>query len=209
MEIEFKGGNCVIINHKKESFVVDPKISTLGLKDQGQYATAQLLTQPQFAAPKAEGALIIDGPGEYEVHNCTIRGIAAQSHIQPEGAHSATIYCMQVDDIHVAVLGHIAPRLSETQVEAIGIVDVLIVPVGDHGYTLDAKEAAALVREIDPKVVIPTHYAEEGVEYEVPQAKIDEFLTELGVVGEESAKLKLKAGQLPERLTVYKLTRSK
>jgi hypothetical protein len=54
------------------------------------------------------------------------------------------------------------------------------------------------------------HYAEDGVAYEVPQAPLEDFLKELGTTAEEPVnKLKLKGGQLPEKLTVYQVTRTK
>lgn len=210
MEIEYKGGNCVVITHKKNTFVVDPKISDLGLKDQGTQATAQLLTQQRFAVAHSENTIVLDGPGEFEVRNCSVMGIAAQAHTDsPETPKSATMYRIELEDTAIAVVGHIFPNLSEAQMEALGMVDILIVPVGGHGYTLDAKGAVELVRAVDPKIVIPTHFAEDGVQYEVPQAGVEEFLKELGGVQETTAKLKIKGGQLPGALTTYYITRTK
>jgi len=210
MEIEYKGGNCVVISYKKEEIVTDPALSQIGLKDQGSKATVQLLTQERFAAPASEDTIVIDGPGEYEVHNCSIAGIAANAHITPEGKRTATMYRLDIEDTSVAILGHIAAKLDDDQLEAIGVVDVLILPVGGYGYTLEPKQAVDLVRTIEPKIVVPVHYAEEGVTYEVPQAPLEEFLKELGTTPEEPVvKLKLKAGILPEKLTVYQITRTK
>lgn len=210
MDIERKGANCVVLGTKKYTFVIDPKLSDKGLKDQGN-ATAQLLTQSVFAAPGGDDTVVIDGPGEYEVQNCSIKGIAARPHSQPEGApKTATIYHLDFDDLSVAVLGHVAAALDEDELEALGVVDVLILPVGGYGYSIEPKEAAALVKTIEPKIVIPTHYSEEGVTYEVPQAPLQDFLTELGAkVEEPTPKLKLKAGVFPDVLTVFELTRTK
>ena len=210
MELEYKGGNCVVFSHKKEEIVTDPKVSEIGLKDQGAHAAVQLLTQNRFAAAASDETIVVDGPGEYEVNNCSISGIAAHAHTSPEGKKMATIYRFILDDLSVAVLGHIAAKLDDEQIEAIGMVDVLVLPVGGYGYTLEPKQAVDLVRTIEPKIVVPVHYAEEGVKYEVPQAPLEEFLKELGTPAEEPvAKLKLKAGMLPEKLTVYQITRSK
>lgn len=210
MEIEYKGGNCVVISHKKEEIVTDPALSQIGLKDQGAKASVQLLTQERFAAPASDETIVVDGPGEYEVHNCSIAGIAANAHLTPEGKRTATIYRLSLEDITIAVLGHVAAKLDDDQLEAIGMVDVLILPVGGYGYTLEPKQAVDLVRTIEPKIVVPVHYAEDGVIYEVPQAPLEEFLKELGTTAEEpTAKLKLKAGMLPEKLTVYPLIRTK
>jgi len=210
VDIEFKGGNCVVISGKKDTFVTDPKLSDLGLSDQGAHASAVLLTQTTFGVEPDEDVLVIDGPGEYEVKNCSIRGIPARRHSElSETAHNATMYRLDMDDISVAILGHIDPNLTDEQMEALGTIDVLVVPVGGSGYTLDYKSAVALVRKIEPKIVVPTHYAEEGVKYEVPQQPLEDFVKELGAATEELPKLKLKAGSLPINLTVYKLTRTK
>jgi L-ascorbate metabolism protein UlaG (beta-lactamase superfamily) len=210
MELEYKGGNCVVITHKKDEIVSDPKLSDLGLKDQGAQAAVHLLTQSRFAAPHADETIVVDGPGEFEVNNCSIWGVATHAHTSPEGPKTATMFRLDLDDITVAIVGHTAAKLDDTQLEALGVVDVLVVPVGGYGYTLEPKQAVDLVRAVEPKIVIPVHYAEDGVQYEVPQAPLEEFLKELGTAPEEPiAKLKLKGGQLPEKLTVQPLLRTK
>ena len=210
MELEYKGGNCIVITHKKEEIVSDPKLSDIGLKDQGANAAVHLLTQERFAAPHSDETIAVDGPGEYEINNCSIWGIAAQSHLAPEGPKTATMFRLDLEDITVAILGHVAAKLDDTQLEAIGVVDVLVVPVGGYGYTLEPKQAVDLVRAIEPKIVVPVHYADDGVKYEVQQAPLEDFLKELGTTAEEPVnKLKLKAGALPEKLTVYQLLRTK
>jgi L-ascorbate metabolism protein UlaG (beta-lactamase superfamily) len=210
MELERKGGNCIVVSHKKEDFIVDPKLSHIGLKDQGSGAKAILLTHPSFGTVGNTETLVIDSPGEYEVHNCSIRGIAAKAYRDPEDAiKNATMYRFDADDVTVAIIGNVKPALGEYELEALGVVDVLVIPVGGYGYTLDPKEAVDVVRAIEPKVVIPVHYAEEGVKYETPQAPLEEFLKDVGAHHEVLPKLKLKAGTLPETLTVYELSRSK
>lgn len=212
MDIERKGGNCIVINSKKYTFIIDPKISGFGLKDQGTNATAQLLTQPTFAVvPAATTTVTIDGPGEYEVNNCSIKGIAARPYSQPKNAaKTATIYRLDFDDISMAIFGNVQINLTEDDQEAMGVVDILVLPVGGYGYSIEPKEAVDLVRTIGPKIVIPTHYNEEGVSYEVPQAPLADFLKELGAKHEEpTSKLKIKSGMLPELLTVYEIIRTK
>jgi L-ascorbate metabolism protein UlaG (beta-lactamase superfamily) len=114
-----------------------------------------------------------------------------------------------VGDVRVAVLGNIDPKLSEDQLEGIGVIDILILPVGGGGYTLDATSAASLVRQIDPKVVIPVHYADDALKYEVPQDTLETFVKELGAPVETAARYKVKAASsLPATLTVVEVTRS-
>lgn len=208
MDIEYKGGNCVIVTARKNVVAVDPKLSDMKLKDQGANAIVQLLTQPQFEAPHGEDTLVISGPGEYEVANISIRGVAARAHMDgPEDPKKATIYAVTAEDISLVVVGHIHPDINEDQLEALGVVDVLVVPVGGNGYTLDATGAVEVIRKIDPKIVIPTHYADSATAYPVPQADLDLFVKELGAAVETSSKLKLKAGMLGDKLVVQQLTR--
>lgn len=210
MDIEYKGGNCVVLTTKKTTIAVDPKLAGLGLRDQGEKADVELLTQPQFAAPHGEEAVIIDGPGEYEVENVSIKGVSALAHLDPKGAPlKATMYRVETSEFSIVIVGHIHPELTEEQLESLGVADILIVPVGGNGYTLDATGAVQLVRAVDPKLVIPTHYADSAVKFEVPQAELGDFLKELGATPqEEVAKLKLKPGVLGETLAVQPLKRT-
>jgi L-ascorbate metabolism protein UlaG (beta-lactamase superfamily) len=210
MEIEYKGGNSVVLSTKAATIVVDPKASLVGLKDLSTKAAIELATEARFALNSAEARLNIEGPGEYGVANFDITGVAAQRHLDTESQPLAsTMYRVEANDIRVAILGNIYEKLNETQLESLGVVDLLIIPVGGSGYTLDATAAATLTRQIEPKAVIPVHYADEGLVYEVPQDTFETFAKELGAPVEEVAKYKLKqANQLPQALTTIKLARS-
>lgn len=209
-EVEYKGANCVVISSKKASIVVDPKLSLVGLKDASVKDAVELATETRFAINSADAKLVIEGPGEYGIADFDIRGVAAQRHLDAEtDPKASTIYRIEAGDIRAAVIGNIYEKLSEDQLEEIGIVDVLIIPVGGSGYTLDATGAATITRQIDPKAVIPVHYADPAIKYEVPQSDLETFTGELGVAVEETPKLKLKsASALPPALTVFKLARN-
>lgn len=207
MDIEYKGANCITLSLKAGTLVVDPKLSSVGLKDVTNKVDVVLATQPDFTA-EVEGALVIDGPGEYEVRGVSVKGIPAQRHIDtPAEGLKATMYRIDTSETSIGVIGHVA-KLSDAQLEELGVLDILIVPVGGNGYTLDAHAAIQLIRQIDPKMVIPTHYADKAINYEVPQAELEPFLKELGAAHQVAAKLKLKGGTLPETLTVLELTRT-
>jgi L-ascorbate metabolism protein UlaG (beta-lactamase superfamily) len=209
-DIEYKGGNTVIIAAKKGFVVLDPKLSLLGLKDISTKGAVEIATDARFALNEGDAKLNIEGPGEYEVGDFSIRGISAQRHIDPvsEG-HKATVYRIEIGDVKIAVLGNIAPKLSDDQLEEIGVTDILILPVGGNGYTLDATSAAALARQIDPKVVIPIHYADNVLKYEVPQDPLETFIKELGAPVETTQKYKVKGdSSLAPVLTVIEITRS-
>jgi len=210
-EIEYKGGNAVVLSTKKASIIADPKTSLVGLKDLNVKDAIELATEARFAINSDDAKLVIEGPGEYGIADFDIRGVAAQRHLDAETEPKAsTMYRIDTGEIRVALLGNIYEKLNEDQLEELGIVDVVIIPVGGGGYTLDAEGASSLVRAIDPKAVIPVHYNDATLKYEVPQADVDEFTKALGVPVEDvTGKYKLKnAGALPPTLTVIKLARS-
>ncbi|MDB5159753.1 MAG: hypothetical protein JWO99_16 [Candidatus Saccharibacteria bacterium] len=209
-EIEYKGANSVIISTKKSTLVTDPKLSLVGLKDVSTKDAVELATEARFAVNSENARLNIESPGEYGVGEFDIKGIAAQRHLDSElDPQISTIYRVEVNETRIAILGNIYEKLSEVQLEDIGLVDILILPVGGNGYTLDATGAANLTRSIDPKIVIPVHFAESGINYEVPQDTLETFVKELGAPVEELPKFKLKQGApLPAVLTTIHLTRA-
>lgn len=209
-DIEYKGGNGVVIATKKTTLVVDPKLSLVGLKDLSVKDAVELATEARFMVNDPAARLTLEGPGEYEVGDFSIRGVATQRHIDTEETEKiATAYRIEIGEVRIAILGNIAPQLSEEQLEQLGVVDILILPVGGGGYTLDATSAATVARHIDPKVVIPVHYADSALTYEVPQDDVEVFSKELGAPVETvTAKYKVKSiTALPEVLTTVVISR--
>ena len=198
MEIQFYGANCVRISNKKASVIIDDNLDSLGLKSVTKDGDVVLRTFGELNEKK-KVKLAINEPGEYEVSAVSIKGIAARAHMDEESAKSVTMYKLDFSDIRVAVVGHIFADLSEEQLEEIGTTDVLIVPVGNSGYTLDGIGAQKVIKKIDPKIVIPTHYADKGISYEVPQQELDDALKSITLeLKERVPKLKLKSSDLPE-----------
>jgi L-ascorbate metabolism protein UlaG (beta-lactamase superfamily) len=114
-----------------------------------------------------------------------------------------------MDDLRIVVLGHVYPELSEEQLEALGTVDVLFVPIGGNGYTLDGIGALKLIKKIEPKLIIPTHWTDKGINYPVPQADLADALKNMGMEPKETvAKLKLKAGDLADVTQLVVLERA-
>jgi L-ascorbate metabolism protein UlaG (beta-lactamase superfamily) len=208
-EIEYKGANGIIISTKKSTLVIDPKLSLVGLKDISTKDAVELATEARFALGSENARLNIEGPGEYGVGEFDIKGIATQRHLDSEAEPLiSTMYRIEVGDVRIAVIGNIYEKLTEAQLEDIGLIDILVLPVGGNGYTLDATGAAALTRSIDPKIVIPIHYADSGIKYEVAQDTLETFTKELGATVEEMPKFKLKQSAiLPAVLTTIVLAR--
>lgn len=207
MEITYRGGNCVEIAVKKETVVVDGALSKLGLKDviakDGVYVATQ-----QGWNPAAADTILIDGPGEYEVRGVSIKGVGSTSMIALNDEKNATIYRIVLDGVTIVVTGHVRVPLTEDELEKIGVVDIAIVPVGGNGYTMDSHQATGVVKQLEPKVVIPTHYADSALKYEVPQNALDEFVKEMSAEHEVVSSYKIKGAVLPAQLTVVEITRS-
>lgn len=210
VEIEYKGANCVVISTKKAKLVADPKLSVVGLKDYATKGIIEVATEARFVVNDPDVALAIDGPGEYEVSDFSIRGISARRHIDgPDQPSIATIYRIEVEDVRIGLIGNVDAKLSETQLEELGVLDVLILPVGGGGYTLDATSAATLARSTDVKAIIPVHYEDSAIRYEVPQDEVAVFEKELGGEVERIDRYKIKSAvSLPQALTIIELSRS-
>lgn len=208
MEIEYKGANTVTLKSGQTTIVVDPKLSLVGAKDMKLEGFIEVVTEKRFFVDSGQ-KLAITGPGEYEISAASIKGVPAKRQLDPDSKDYATIYRITLAGVRIAVLGHITDTLTESQLERLGVVDILVLPVGGGGYTLDAHGAAKLVRQIDPKIVIPTHYADSSLQYEVSQDSVELFVKELGAAQfETQPKLKIKTpGVLPEVLTLIQLER--
>jgi L-ascorbate metabolism protein UlaG (beta-lactamase superfamily) len=207
MEITYYGANCIKIARKKVVIVIDDNLSSLGLKSPFKDPTIRIYSQKRFVDEKAEG-FIIDGPGEYEIAGVSILGLANRAFTDHEAEKNATIFRLSLAGYMIGITGHIHPQLSDEQLEKLGTIDILIIPVGDGGYTIDAKSASSLVRAIEPKVIIPTHYADTGINYEIAQNDLDEFIQEMGITPEAVEALKISPTTiLPEQLSAYQLKR--
>ncbi len=125
-----------------------------------------------------EGARVIHGPGEYEIHGVLIIGIPAY-HDTDRGKTRGknTVYLMEIDGVTVCHVGDLGHTFNSDQLEEIGGVDVLLLPVGGLS-TIDASVAAEVVRQLEPKVVIPMHYQTPELKRELDP--VDKFLKVMG-----------------------------
>ena len=198
MELHYYGANGLRLSAKKAQIVVDDNLAKLGLKVVTKPSDISLRTNKDFPV-HSDTVFRAESPGEYEVAGVVIHGIAARSHMDEEGKQTAVIYTIEADDTKVAIIGHIYPELSEDQLEQIGLVDLAVVPVGGNGYTLDGVGALKVIKQIEPKVVIPTHYNDKAIKYEVPQTELADAVKSLGMeVHETAAKYKIKPAELSD-----------
>ena len=200
MTITWYGHSCFRIEAKEGSILIDPFSKDIGLRPPKIKDDLVLVTHHHFdhdnvgeANPEA---LIIDGPGEYEKQGMQVRGISS-FHDKANGKERGlnTIYLIKADDMTLCHLGDLGQdKLDDKQVEDIGDVDILMIPIGGT-YTLDSKEAVSVVGQIEPKVVIPMHYKIKDLKVEISGP--DKFLKEIGLSPEKVDKLKIAKKNLP------------
>ncbi len=112
---------------------------------------------------EADKQLVISSPGEYESRGVMIYGVPAwHDNVEGKERGAVTMYVLDSEGIKVAHLGDIGQKeLTEQQMEQLGRVDILMIPVGGV-YTVDAAGAMGLISQIEPRIVIPMHYSVPG-----------------------------------------------
>jgi len=187
MDMQFYGANCVVLSSKQARVVIDDNLTALCGKSVVKDGDICLFTG-EHDAVSGNPKLVLDMPGEYEASNVSIFGLQARAHMDVhEGDQkSVVIYKITWGDTKILVTGHVFPKLTDDQLEAIGLVDVMFVPVGGNGYTLDAAGALQLIKAVEPKIVIPTHYNDKALKYEVPQTELSDALHTLGMEPKET-----------------------
>ncbi len=207
-EVSYKGGNCVVIQTKNTTVVTDPKVEGIKVSKTVAKAQAQLVTQPTYRAVGDDDQKVFDFPGEYEVGDFSITGVDAKAQLRADEV--SVMYRIVSPDATFAVIGHVNPdMITEEQLEKLGVIDVLIIPVGGNGYSIDPHGAVVLTRKIGPKVVIPVHFKEDGVAYEVEQLSVELFEKELAAPVTNESALKIKQpGQLDESLQIVRLDKT-
>jgi L-ascorbate metabolism protein UlaG (beta-lactamase superfamily) len=208
MDMQYFGGNCLVLSSKGSRIVIDDTLAQLGAKSITKQGDVVLFTGPHNDV-SVETRLLVEGPGEYESQDLSIIGVAARGHMDEPGTKKMTIYKVITNDVSYLFVGHVYPELDDQQLETIGMVDVMCVPVGGNGYTLDAHGALQLIKHIEPKLVVPTHYADQALHYPVPQQDLEHVLKELGMeVRETTAKFRLKPGEITSTTQLEILSRS-
>jgi L-ascorbate metabolism protein UlaG (beta-lactamase superfamily) len=198
MDIQFHGANCISVQTKKARIVIDDNLAELGAKSVTRNGDVVLFTGVH-GDPKADTKLLIDHAGEYEVSEVFVYGTALRAHMDEPGKKDATAYRIISGDVRLVVTGHIYPELTDRQLEALGTVDVLVVPVGGNGYTTDPLGALKLIKKIEPKIVVITHYDDSALHFPVPQQTLEQAITGLSMEVKDTVdKLKVKSSDLYE-----------
>src|ERR1700745_1175586 len=151
MEITYLGAGCVRLSGKQLSVICDPFDESYGLGKIS--AKADVVTHSVTEGlSKVGDVMVLDMPGEYEIKGAMITGVPAKRNTDEDGTR-ATVFSIIIDGINVVVTGNISGNVYSKQVEPLGNVDVLVVPVGNHGLTMDAQAASEVVTQLEPSYV--------------------------------------------------------
>lgn len=194
MDINWLGRSCFRIRGRQATVVTDPYSAEFG-EIPGK-PTARIVTvshqHPGHSNVAAVGddPRTVGGPGEYEISGVLIVGVGT-FHDDQHGAERGknTVYLMDIDEVSLCHLGDLGHPLGAEHMEELGSVDVLFVPVGG-GSTINGSGAAAVVRQLEPRLVVPMHYRTGAGGSGL--APVDDFLKEMG----------LKDVELQSKLTV-------
>jgi L-ascorbate metabolism protein UlaG (beta-lactamase superfamily) len=208
MDINWLGHSCFRIKGTHATVITDPYSPDLGYS-LGK-PTARIVTvshqHPGHSYVEGIGGepKLVTGPGEYEISDVLIIGMTT-FHDREEGTKRGknTVYLIEVDEVSICHLGDLGHVLTAGQVEEIGKADVLLLPVGGVS-TIDAPMAAEVVRQLEPKAVVPMHYKTEALNRELEP--VDRFLKEMGVKeADPRPKLSLTKANLPVSTQVFLL----
>lgn len=130
---------------------------------------------------------LIPHAGEYEVQGIFVTGI----HAPKKDGTSHTIYRFDAENMRVGYLGALDRSLTTAEVEALGPIDILIVPAGGKDV-FSATQAAEAVTQVEPRMVIASYVGDE------PYGAADALKRELGCQSEDVGKLKITRTGLPE-----------
>lgn len=213
MKITWHGQSCFRLlvksnNGGKITLLIDPYDKKIGLTPPRGAADIVLITHDHPDHNNLETVsntpFIINGPGEYDVKGVYIKGIYSY-HDNSKGTERGanTIYVIEVEDLKICHLGDLGQKeLADTQLEKIGEIDILMVPVGGT-FTINSEEAVKIINQIEPSIVIPMHYKIPGITIKLDEVK--DFLKEIGLQPETTEEINVKKLDLGEDMKVMVL----
>ncbi len=204
MEIKYLGHASFLIKTKTSKLVTDPYDSNMvGLKfprteadivtvshQHGDHNAYQQIVGVGGVAP-----LVIDMPGEFEKMQMRIFGFKS-FHDDVQGAQRGenNLYKIEAEGVSILHCGDLGIIPDDSFLDAIGDVDILMVPVGGF-YTIDSEKAVELVKKVEPAIVIPMHFGN-------PDMKNKDILNKLAPVTDFTKKFGIDNPQkLPKLVT--------
>lgn len=211
MEITWYGHSCFRLTERNYATVVTDPFDHKAVGYDSLKLKAELVTISHDApghnnSDAVKGAThILTGAGEFEIGDVFITAVQTGGNgaKKNKGKTRNTLYVFDYDGITVAHLGDMEEVPTQSEVEALGTVNVLLVPVGG-GSSLNAAKAAEVVSLIEPNIVVPMHYSTPDTKLKLDS--LNKFLKEMGL-GKIDAQpsLKVTRSGLPDETRVVVL----
>ena len=163
MKIRWFGHACFLFESEDGTRIItDPFDGSVGYKVPTIEADIVTVSHDHYDHNYVEGVQgdpkIVKSPGECTISGISIKGVSAfHDEVKGEKRGPIIIYIFDIDGVKICHAGDLGHLLSKTQLEEIGEVDVLLLPVGGT-FTLDAHGANAAVKQLSPKLIIPMHF---------------------------------------------------
>lgn len=201
MNISWHGEGAVRIQSGEATLLLDPYSKESGLAPLRAHVDIVALARGKKDKENMQHikdpGLVIEGAGEYESHDIIVEGIETEFGADPDT--TPVFYTVHAEGMNVCHLGALSKPLTEKQIDAIGNVDILLIPVGGSDV-LDAEKAVALANELEPRIVVPIYYKADGIKTKRADEKA--FLKEIGATDASKEKtLSIKKHQLPQEET--------
>jgi len=179
MKIQWLGHACFLVTLSNgKTIITDPFDSNVGYPQPGLYADIVTVSHQHFdhnAVKTVPGkSAIVQKEGRHSYEGVVITGVLS-FHDTAKGSQRGKniIFIIEAEGLRICHLGDLGHVLEPDQVDKIGAVDVLLIPVGGY-YTIGATEAIKVVEQLKPKVVLPMHFKTSYIDFPISTA--DEFL---------------------------------
>jgi L-ascorbate metabolism protein UlaG (beta-lactamase superfamily) len=211
MEITWYGHSCFRLAERGMATVVCDPFDSESVGYQPLKLRADIVTSSHdapghnFLSAVKGYSHAITGPGEFEIGSVFITGVQMDG-IGKKAVEKPrnTLFVFDYMGITVAHLGDMRSVPPQNEIEALGTVHIVLVPVGGGDGGLNAAKAAEIVSLLEPNIVIPMHFHTPATK--VPLDKLDKFLKEMGLHEAETVpSLKISKSGLPEETKVVVL----
>ncbi len=212
MEITWYGHSCFRLTERNFATVVTDPFESKTIGYEPLKLKADIVTVSHDAAGHNHADVVkgishvIDGPGEFEIGGVFITGVQTDTGgagKKKKDQVSNTLYVFDYDGITVAHLGDLTQVPSQAEIEALGTVNVALVPVGGGGG-LNAAKAAEVISLLEPNLVVPMHYA--TPDSKLSLESLDKFVKEMGLSKPPTQpSLKVTRSSLPDETHVIVL----
>ncbi|QQS39513.1 MBL fold metallo-hydrolase [Candidatus Woesebacteria bacterium] len=211
MEITYLGHSSFRIKGKTATVITDPYSDSIGLKF--PKVSADIVTVSHIhddhnnVQAVSDVKHVFNGPGEYEMMGVSFIGLPTY-HDDKKGEVRGKniVFVIEIDNLRLAHLGDLGHKLSEKQLEDMGQIDVLMIPVGGF-YTISQDVAVEVAQGVECPVTIPMHYKVDGLSKDLAEkiSGYEDFIVKMGLPKQVLPKLNLTKDTIGENERVVVL----